>query len=199
MINWIWLGLIVLAVVVGGANGRMSELSTSAFDAAKTAVQLSISLIGIMALWLGLMKLAEEAGLVRAIAHVVRPILRGIFPDVPKDHPAFGSMTANLAANILGLGNAATPLGLKAMQDLQELNSEKETATNAMITFIVINATSVTLIPATIIGLRSAAGSANPSSIIVPAIIATTVSTVTGVIVAKLMEKGASRRRNPNA
>jgi len=162
-------------------------------------VQLSIGLIGIMALWLGLMKLAEEAGLVRAIARLVRPVLGRLFPDVPKDHPALGSMTANLAANMLGLGNAATPLGLKAMQDLQELNPDKETATNAMITFIVINATSVTLIPATIIGLRSAAGSTNPASIIVPSIIATTVSTVTGVIVAKLFERNARRRRTANA
>ena len=195
MINWIWLGLIVLAVIVAAFNGRMAELSTAAFEAAKTAVTLSIGLIGIMALWLGLMKLAEEAGLVRLLAHLVRPALRGIFPDVPKDHPALGSMTANIAANMLGLGNAATPLGLKAMQDLQELNPDKETATNAMVTFIVINATSVTIIPATIIGLRSAAGAANPSSIIVPSIIATTISTLTGVIVAKLLERRAGNRR----
>ena len=198
MINWIWLGLIVLAVIVAAANGRMNDLSTSAFEAAKTAVQLSISLIGIMALWLGLMKLAEEAGLIKGIARLVRPVLRGLFPEVPKDHPALGSMTANLAANILGLGNAATPLGLKAMQDLQELNSEKDAATNAMVTFIVINATSVTIIPATIIGLRSAAGSVNPSSIIVPSIIATTISTVTGVMVAKLLERSGRQRRTQN-
>ena len=199
MINWIWLGLIVLAVIVAGFNGHMGELSTAAFDAAKTAVQLSIGLIGIMALWLGLMKLAEEAGLVQMLARLVRPVLRRVFPDVPKDHPALGSMTANLAANMLGLGNAATPLGLKAMQDLQELNPDKETATNAMVTFIVINATSVTIIPATIIGLRSAAGAVNPSSIIVPSIIATTVSTVTGVIVAKLLERRSNRMRSVNA
>ena len=199
MINWIWLGLIVLAVIVAGFNGHMGELSTAAFDAAKTAVQLSIGLIGIMALWLGLMKLAEEAGLVQMLARLVRPVLRRVFPDVPKDHPALGSMTANLAANMLGLGNAATPLGLKAMQDLQELNPDKETATNAMVTFIVINATSVTIIPATIIGLRSAAGAVNPSSIIVPSIIATTVSTVTGVIVAKLLERRSNRMRSVHA
>ena len=199
MINWIWLGLIVLAVIVAGFNGRMGELSSAAFDSAKTAVQLSIGLIGIMALWLGLMKLAEEAGLVQMLARLVRPLLRRLFPDVPKDHPALGSMTANIAANMLGLGNAATPLGLKAMQDLQELNPEKETATNAMVTFIVINATSVTIIPATIIGLRSAAGSVNPSSIIVPSIIATTVSTVTGVIVAKLLERNSRRGRSVHA
>ncbi len=199
MINWIWLGLIVLAVVVAGFNGRMGALSTAAFDAAKTAVQLSIGLIGIMALWLGLMKLAEEAGLVQMLARLVRPLLRRVFPDVPKDHPALGSMTANLAANMLGLGNAATPLGLKAMQDLQELNPDKETATNAMVTFIVINATSVTIIPATIIGLRSAAGAVNPSSIIVPSIIATTVSTITGLIVAKLLERRSNRMRSVHA
>lgn len=195
MINWIWLGLIALAVVTAAFNGKMGDLSTAAFDAAKTAVQLSIGLIGIMALWLGLMKLAEEAGLVQLLARIVRPVLARLFPDVPKDHPALGSMTANIAANMLGLGNAATPLGLKAMQDLQELNPDKETAMNAMVTFIVINATSVTIIPATIIGLRSAAGSANASSIIIPSIIATTISTVTGVIVAKLLERRYNNRR----
>jgi spore maturation protein A len=199
MINWIWLGLIILAVVVGGANGRMNDVSAAAFDSAKTAVQLSITLIGIMALWLGLMKLAEEAGLVKFIARLVRPILRRLFPEIPKDHPALGSMTANMAANIFGLGNAATPLGLKAMQDLQELNPEKDIATNAMVTFIVINATSVTIIPATIIGLRSAAGAIDPSSIIIPAIIATGVSTIVGVITAKLLERGRRRRRAQNA
>ncbi len=195
MINWIWLGLIALAVVTAAFNGKIGDLGTAAFDAAKTAVQLSIGLIGIMALWLGLMKLAEEAGLVQLLARIVRPVLARLFPDVPKDHPALGTMTANIAANMLGLGNAATPLGLKAMQDLQELNPDKEIATNAMVTFIVINATSVTIIPATIIGLRSAAGSANPSSIIVPSIIATTISTVTGVIVAKLLERRYNNRR----
>ena len=195
MINWIWLGLIALAVVSAAFNGKMGDLSTAAFDSAKTAVQLSIGLIGIMALWLGLMKLAEEAGLVQLLARIVRPVLARLFPDVPKDHPALGSMTANIAANMFGLGNAATPLGLKAMQDLQELNPDKESAMNAMVTFITINATSVTIIPATIIGLRSAAGSANPSSIIVPSIIATTISTVTGVIVAKLLERRYNNRR----
>lgn len=199
MINWIWLGLIVLAVVAAGVNGRMSELSTATFEAAKTAVQLSIGLIGIMALWLGLMKLAEEAGLVQLLARLVRPMLRPIFPEIPKDHPAFGSMTANFAANILGLGNAATPLGLKAMQDLQELNPHKETATNAMVMFVVINATSVTIIPATIIGLRSAAGSLNPSSIIVPLFIETLFSTAVAIVVAKLLERAYNRKRASHA
>ena len=195
MINWIWLGLIVLAVIVGAVNGKMADLTSATFDAAKTAVELSISLIGIMALWLGLMKLAEEAGLVQLLSRIVRPVLSWLFPDVPKDHPALGSMTANFAANMLGLGNAATPLGLKAMQDLQELNPSKETATNAMVTFVAIHATSVTIIPATIIGLRSAAGAATPASIIIPSLIASSIGMTVSVTVAKLLERRYNNRR----
>jgi spore maturation protein A len=195
MINWIWMGLIALAVVSAVFTGKMGDLGTAAFDAGKTAVQLSIGLIGIMALWLGLMKIAEEAGLVQLLARIVRPVLARLFPDVPKDHPALGSMTANFAANMLGLGNAATPLGLKAMQDLQELNSNKETATNAMVTFVAIHATSVTIIPATIIGLRSAAGALNPASIILPSLIASSIGMVVSVTVAKLLERRYNNRR----
>ncbi len=191
MINWIWAGIIVLAFVVGAANGRMDEVSKAAFNSAKTAVEIAIGLVGVMALWLGLMKIAEEAGMVGTLGRLVRPLLRRLFPDVPKDHPAMGSMTANMAANILGLGNSATPLGLKAMQDLQELNPEKSTATNAMITFITINATSITLIPATIIALRKDA--ANPTSILVPTIIATAVSTIVGLLSAKLMQRFSAK------
>lgn len=187
MINWIWFGIIALAFIVGAANGKMDEVSKAAFNSAKTAVEIAIGLVGVMALWLGLMKIAEDAGIVQALGRAVRPLLRRLFPEIPKDHPSLGSMTANMAANILGLGNSATPLGLKAMQDLQELNSDKQTATNAMITFIAINATSITLIPATIIALRKDA--LNPTSILLPTIIATTISTVTGVVVAKLMQR----------
>lgn len=192
MINWIWIGLIAFGVAFGAINGKMDEVTKAVFSYAKTAVEISIGLVGVMALWLGLMKIAEEAGAVRALGRLVRPLLARIFPEIPKDHPAMGSMVANMAANILGLGNSATPLGLKAMQDLQDLNDEKQTATNAMITFIVINATSITLIPATILALRKDA--ANPTSILVPTIIATTVSTITGVIVAKLMQRFTARK-----
>ena len=189
MINWIWLGLIVSGVIVAAFTGRMTEVTEAAFEAAKTAVTLSIGLIGIMALWLGLMKIAEEGGAVRFIARLLRPVMTRLFPDVPAEHPAMGSMLANIAANMLGLGNSATALGLRAMQDLQSLNKGSATASNAMVTFLVINTTSVTVIPATVIALRASAGSANPTSIIGTTIIATICSTVVGVISAKLLQR----------
>jgi spore maturation protein A len=194
MINYIWMGLIVIGVVVAAFTGRMEQLTEAAFDSAKLAVELAIGLIGIMALWLGLMRLAEESGLVKFIARLVRPIMVRLFPDVPADHPAMGSMIANMAANILGLGNSATALGLKAMQDLESLNKNAGTATNAMVTFLAINTTSVTVIPATVIGLRAAAGSAEPTSIIGTTIFATICSTVVGVTAAKLLQRRKSFR-----
>ncbi len=194
MINWIWLGLIVSGVIVAAFTGRMAEVTNAAFDAAKTAVTLSIGLIGIMALWLGLMKIAEEGGAVRFIARLLRPVMTRLFPDVPAEHPAMGSMLANIAANMLGLGNSATALGLKAMQDLQSLNKGSATASNAMVTFLVINTTSVTVIPATVIALRASAGSMNPTSIIGTTIIATICSTVVGVISAKLLQRAKGYR-----
>ncbi|MBU1707939.1 nucleoside recognition protein [bacterium] len=194
MINWIWLGLIVSGVIVAAFTGRMAEVTDAAFEAAKTAVTLSIGLIGIMALWLGLMKIAEEGGAVRFIARLLRPVMTRLFPDVPAEHPAMGSMIANIAANMLGLGNSATALGLKAMQDLQSLNNGSATASNAMVTFLVINTTSVTVIPATVIALRASAGSTNPTSIIGTTIIATICSTVVGVISAKLLQRAKGYR-----
>jgi spore maturation protein A len=194
MINWIWLGLIVSGVIVAAFTGRMAEVTDAAFDATKTAVTLSIGLIGIMALWLGLMKIAEESGAVRFIARLLRPVMTRLFPDVPAEHPAMGSMLANIAANMLGLGNSATALGLKAMQDLQSLNHNSATASNSMVTFLVINTTSVTVIPATVIALRASAGSANPTSIIGTTIIATICSTVVGVISAKLLQRAKGYR-----
>ncbi len=194
MINWIWLGLIVSGVIVAAFTGRMAEVTDAAFEAAKTAVTLSIGLIGIMALWLGLMKIAEEGGAVRFIARLLRPVMTRLFPDVPAEHPAMGSMIANIAANMLGLGNSATALGLKAMQDLQNLNNGSATASNAMVTFLVINTTSVTVIPATVIALRASAGSTNPTSIIGTTIIATICSTVVGVISAKLLQRAKGYR-----
>lgn len=175
-------------------TGRMAEVIDAAFDAAKTAVTLSIGLIGIMALWLGLMKIAEEGGAIRFIARLLRPVMTRLFPDVPAEHPAMGSMLANIAANMLGLGNSATALGLRAMQDLQSLNKGSATASNAMVTFLVINTTSVTVIPATVIALRASAGSSNPTSIIGTTIIATICSTVVGVISAKLLQRAKGYR-----
>jgi spore maturation protein A len=159
VLNYIWLALVVLAVAIGGWNNRLSEVTAGAFDGAKTAVTIALGLIGIMALWLGVMRLAERAGLVQKIARGLRPVMRRLFPDVPPEHPAMGSMLMNMAANMLGLGNAATPLGLRAMRDLERLNPRPGVASNAMCTFLAINTASVQLIPATAIALLASAGS----------------------------------------
>lgn len=189
MINLIWFLLLAIGIVVGVANGRTQEVTEAAIDSAETAVELAIGLIGIMALWLGIMKIAEEGGLVRLLAKAVKPVMVRLFPDVPAEHPAMGSMLMNIAANILGLGNAATPLGLKAMIELQKINPHKETASNAMCTFLALNTSSLTLIPATIIGLRAAADSQNPTEVIGPIIVPTTASTIAAIIAVKLLEK----------
>lgn len=156
---------------------------------AKIAVELAIGLIGIMALWLGVMKIAEQSGLIAKISNFIKPVMSKLFPDVPPDHPAMGAMIMNISANILGLANAATPLGLKAMEELNKLNKKVGTATDAMCTFLVINTSNVQLIPATVIAIRAAAGSMNPTEIIGPVIVATTISTVVGVITVKVLEK----------
>jgi spore maturation protein A len=156
---------------------------------AKTAVELAIGLIGIMALWLGIMKIAEQSGLVAKLASALKPITTRLFPDVPADHPAMGAMILNISANMLGLANAATPLGLKAMEELNKLNKKLGTATDAMCTFLVINTSNVQLIPATVIAIRASAGASNPTEIIGPVIVATMVSLIVGVTTAKLLAK----------
>ncbi len=189
MLNYIWFSLILLAVVLGGATDRLKEVTEGAFDGAKTAATISLGLIGIMALWLGVMRLAERAGLVQKMARGLRPVLRRLFPDVPPDHPAMGSMLMNMAANMLGLGNAATPLGLRAMRDLQRLNKVPGVATNAMVTFLAINTSSIQLIPATAIALLASAGSARPTAIVGTALLATLCSTIVAIVVVKLLER----------
>jgi spore maturation protein SpmA len=189
MLNWIWLALVVLAVAIGGWNNRLGEVTNGAFDGAKTAVTIALGLIGIMALWLGVMRLAERAGLVQRIARALHPIMRRLFPDVPPEHPAMGSMLMNMAANMLGLGNAATPLGLRAMRDLEELNPHPGVASNAMCTFLAINTASVQLIPATAIALLASAGSARPTAIVGTALLATLCAATVAITSAKLLEK----------
>ena len=190
MLNWIWLGLVVLAVLLGAASGQLGEVTAAAFDACKTAVMtLALPLAGIMALWLGVMRLAEKSGLVNLLAGALRPIMRWLFPDVPANHPAMGSMVMNMAANMLGLANAATPLGLRAMQDLEKLNPRPGVATNAMCTFLAINTSSIQLIPATTVGILSAAGAANPTYIIGTAFMATICSTAAGIVAVKSLER----------
>ena len=189
MINYIWCGMIIIGIIVGTLTGNIEAVSTAAIEWAETAVELSLGLIGVMALWLGLMKIAEEAGIVRGMGLLVKPIMVRLFPEVPADHPAMGSIVANMAANFFGLGNAATPLGIKAMQELQDLNENKEEASNAMVMFLAINTSSVTLISSSTIAYRSAAGAANPADIIAPTIIATAVSTTVAIIACKVLEK----------
>ena len=168
---------------------KMKDVTNSVIDYAGKAVNISIGLIGIMAMWLGIMKIAERAGLISIIAKSVRPLTKFLFPDVPHDHPAMGSMIMNISANMLGLGNAATPFGLKAMEELEELNPEKGTATNAMCTFLVVNTAGLTLIPATAIAVRAASGSSDPTLIIGTSIFAASCATMTGLIAAKILEK----------
>ena len=186
MLNYIWFGMMFIAVIVGILTGNIDAVTQAAIDMAKTAVEIAIGLIGIMALWLGTMKIAEESGLIRIIARAIRPITIRLFPDVPEDHPAIGSIILNMAANLLGLGNAATPLGLKAMEELQDLNPEKETATNAMCTFLAINTSSIQLIlPATVVALMGAAA----NQIFITTILATGISTIAAIIAVRFLEK----------
>jgi spore maturation protein SpmA len=190
MLNYIWLGLILAAVLMGGATGHLQAVTDGAFDSAKTGVMtLALPLVGIMALWLGIMRLAEKSGLVRVLARALRPVLRLLFPEIPAEDPAMGAMVMNVAANMLGLGNAATPLGLRAMQRLDRLNPHPGTATNAMCTFLAINTSSVQLIPATAVGLLAANGSTNPTAIIGTSLAATSCAALAAIIAVKTLER----------
>jgi spore maturation protein A len=168
---------------------KMKAVTQAALEFASTAVEISIGLIGIMALWLGLMKIAEEAGFILILTKILAPITRRIFPEIPPNHPAVGAMIMNIAANMLGLNNAATPLGLKAMEELNKLNPKAGTATNAMVTFLTINTGGLVLIPATAIAVRAAAGSSNPGIIIGTSIVGATCATVAGVVASKLLQR----------
>ncbi len=197
MINIIWVVLLVGGIIVGMLTGNTQAVTDAMMSYADTGVELALGLIGMMALWLGIMKIAEEAGLVRVIGNALRPVMKFLFPEVPADHPAMGSMVMNMAANMLGLGNAATPLGIKAMQELQDLNEEKETASNSMCMFLAINTSSVTLVASGVVAYRLAAGSNNPASIIGPTLVATIASTIAAVIAVKIFEK-VSKKKSTN-
>ncbi|MBI5771567.1 MAG: nucleoside recognition protein [Verrucomicrobia bacterium] len=189
MLNYLWLGLVALAAVIGAATGRLKEVTEGAFTMADTAVmKIALPLAGVMALWLGLMRLAERSGLVQQLARGLRPVMRRLFPDVPEDHPAMGSMLMNMAANMLGLSNAATPLGLRAMKDLETLNRHPGTATNAMCTFLAINTSSIQLLPTTAIAILAAQHSKDPTAIVGTALLATICSTIAGITAVKWME-----------
>lgn len=189
MINSVWLFLIISGIAVAAARGSMGDVSAGIMAGSSSSVELFLGLMGIMALWTGVMRVAERSGLVETLSRVIRPVLVPIFPGVPKNHPAMGAVVMNLAANMLGLGNAATPIGINAMKELQKLNPRPSRATNAMCTFLVLNTSSVQVIPATVIGLRASAGSSNPTEIVGTALLATTISTLAGLLAVKTLER----------
>lgn len=186
MINFIWMILIVSGVFFAGWQGRMEVVTQSAISSAETAVNLAFKLTGVMCLWLGIMKIAEAAGIVRYFAALLTPIIRFLFPSIPKNHPALGAIIMTISANMLGLGNAVTPLGIKSMQELQKLNNNKVTASPAMCTLLALCTTGFTLIPATVVALRSAAGSVNPAEIVGATIIVSMLATIVVVIADRL-------------
>ncbi len=196
MLNYIWFGLMMIALIVGAINGKLTEVTNAAVNSAATSVEIALGLIGIMAMWLGIMKIAEEGGLIKILARAIRPVARFLFPEIPDGHPAIGSMMMNVTANWLGLGNAATPLGLKAMDELQSLNKKKDTASNSMVTFLAINTASITFIPMTVIAVRTELGSANPFEIISTAIFASTCACIAAITASKLLSKLPSMKKS---
>ena len=189
-INIIWFSIILISITSAAWLGKMSEVTLALFEESKAAVMLAIGLIGSMAFWLGMMKVLEAAGALKIIAKIVRPVMSKLFPEIPKEHPAIGALVMNMSANMLGMGNAATPFGINAMQELDKLNGEKGRATNAMCLFLAINTSSVTLLPLGVITIRAAAGAKEPASILIPSLLATIVSTTVAIIATKLMQRG---------
>ncbi len=196
VLNYIWVAFFIIAFVVGvirlvffGDTGIFPDMMNSTFEMAKTGFEISLGLTGVMTLWMGLMKIGESAGIVRLLSKAVGPLFSKLFPEIPKDHPANGSIMMNLAANMLGLDNAATPLGLKAMTQLQELNKDKDTASNTMIMFLVLNASGLTIIPISIMVYRTQLGAANPSDIFIPILLATFCSTLAGIIAVSIQQR----------
>ncbi|BCN28735.1 nucleoside recognition domain-containing protein [Anaeromicropila herbilytica] len=182
MLNYLWGFMIVIGIVVGVLTGRISEVSTATINSSKEAISLCITMLGFMSLWTGIMNVARSAGIIGALTKALKPILRLLFPDIPKDHVVNEYIASNMIANILGLGWAATPMGLKAMKELKTLNKNSDLASVDMCTFLIINISSLQLIPVNIIAYRSQYGSVNPTEILGPAIIATCFSTLVGVL-----------------
>lgn len=194
MLNFLWGAMLLIGIVYGAATGRMNEVIDAALSSAKEAVSLCITMAGIVAMWVGIMEIAKSSGLVERLTRKMRPLLGFLFPDVPGEHRAMEFISANMIANFLGLGWAATPFGLKAMEELAKLEKQRKsvspgTASNAMCTFLILNISSLQLIPVNIIAYRSQYGSVNPTAIVGPGIVATAVSTVVAVIFCKVMER----------
>ena len=196
VLNYIWIAFFLIAFVIGlvrlvfmGDTEVFPAMMNSTFSSAKTAFEISLGLTGVLSLWLGVMKIGERGGVVNVLARVLSPVFTKLFPDIPKGHPATGSIFMNIAANMLGLDNAATPLGLKAMEQLQSLNTKKDTATNPMIMFLVLNTSGLTIIPVSILVYRAQMGAAQPTDVFIPILIATFFSTLAGVVVTSLYQR----------
>ncbi|MBU8731441.1 spore maturation protein [Cytobacillus oceanisediminis] len=183
MVNIIWVMLTAIGIIFAMINGTINEVNEAIFNGAKEAVTLCIGLISILVFWLGMMRIAEDAGLLKKLASLFRPVVRRLFPEVPGDHPAMGYMLSNMMANMFGLGNAATPLGIKAMEELKQLNGGKNEASRSMITFLAINTSSLTLIPTTVIAIRMNYNSASPTDIVGPTLVATFCSTLAAIMI----------------
>ncbi|MBX5436154.1 MAG: spore maturation protein [Alicyclobacillaceae bacterium] len=197
MIDFIWLLLFVAGVVTAALTGRMAAVSKAVLTGAESGVTLCLGLVAVISLWLGLMRIAERAGLVNWLARALRPVGRFLYPSVPPDHPAMGAILANMSANILGVGNAATPLGIRAMQELQKLNPRKDTASDAMCTLLAVNTASVTLIPTTVIAVRMQFGSRDPAAVVGTTLVATLIGTGAAIVLDCLFRRWSKRRGEP--
>ena len=189
MMNYIWVTLIGISVVAGICTGSISDVQDNLFAFADSAVELAIGLIGVMPFFCGLMKVMEDAGLCEKLGRFISPVMRLLFPDVPKDHPANSAIAMYVAASMMGLGNAATPFGIKAMEEMDRLNTKKGVASNDMALFLVLNAACIQLVPSTVLSIRAAVGSTNPGAIILPAIISTGTAAIVGVICCKILQR----------
>ncbi len=183
MVNIIWMAMLIIGIVFAAINGNMEAVNEAVFKGAQDAVTICIGLISILVFWLGLMRIAQASGLLEALAKVMKPIATRLFPEVPSNHPAMGYILSNMTANMFGLGNAATPMGIKAMEQLKVLNGNKDSASRSMITLLAINTASITLIPTTVISIRMNYGSVNPTEIVGTTIIATTCSTIAAILI----------------
>lgn len=196
VLNYIWIAFFLLAFVIAlckllfmGDTTVFPTIINSTFDTAKTAFEISLGLTGVLSLWMGIMRIGERGGLIKALARILAPVFNRVFPDIPKGHPVTGTMFMNVAANMLGLDNAATPMGLQAMQELQELNPKKDTASNPMIMFLVLNTSGLTLIPMSVLLYRTQLGAAQPTDVFIPILLATTVSTIAGLIATSIYQR----------
>lgn len=189
MVNKIWGFFIIIGIVVCLLTGKVDVLNNEILESTKSSLDMIIKIFPVMALWLGIMKIATASGLLAKLARMLSPLLRKLFPEIPKNHESFSFIASNITANMFGLGNAATPFGLKAMKSLQELNDKKDTASRSMITFLVLNTSGVTIIPTTIISLRMMYGSKNPTEIVFACILATIISTMGGLFIDRLLAK----------